>query len=761
MGVLKSADIAKDKIKVRWNEKYVTEGIDTFLGALTPGVYRGGLVKETDAGADKHFHIVDSETPWTDSVYVVRDKSTGRCFAVRDTEGTGIDMSSQFTDGGKIPVGGAIWYVYVTVVYSPGGPDTTGQYVVASSAPTDQAVKIAKITMPGGATTILQSYISHMKPIDADTDETNRDVPQAKSVEMFAAYADNDNVLGLLSGQERWCIPTYNQKKAMNNASPEPTSGNPFVTEASTVDMVLAEPVRVPMILAASSSFKLTGTFYIGKDVATTAKQYFQAKQLVSGFYDAPILDASNGLIYVTDVKDSTNDHSLVPSAEADAEGFYTNPWIYLSDTVTLTAYIWCLKKKNIATLEQAPAAALANPFVRNRLHAIEIQTKDKTGNPNNWTSKSAQEVFELLLAAINNKSIDPNADSSTWRCIWRSGNIQTDAAVTIDTTSFYWRQGEFAIVKGGYLSGSNVIVNSCQVGDIISIITMGSHSVVFGTSSIQATHQRITASLVPISIPIYTSQCWTSWQRVGDTNNGTANPNMVELFQTGKSYSDAGPETFDDFRSAIYAGQIQSDEGIGYGLAANCIYQERSPGVWKWIVGNSSYDAWLLEINSVYGLTLYYKRAADSATPWLRGVGDGAWTDAFSMAARPDIGGANTYIEKGMMAKAWAVITIDKSVAHNGSGVVTVENGYGVSLVATKSVDVLTVNFSGSFRNEKYAVFATCVDTNLNKTIFQSVVVNKSASSVGLQMYEVGDFIDLDTLSNPLCVDIVVFGDL
>jgi hypothetical protein len=98
----------------------------------------------------------------------------------------------------------------------------------------------------------------------------------------------------------------------------------------------IAEPTRVTQTLAAGTSkFQFNQKVYIGKtdsDTQFVKEKYFR---LLNADGKEILLGTDGGPIYVDKLHDSGDSAELDPSSDADADGFYENPWVYMDFTET------------------------------------------------------------------------------------------------------------------------------------------------------------------------------------------------------------------------------------------------------------------------------------------------------------------------------------------------------------------------------------------------------------------------------------------
>ena len=236
--LITALSIAISKMKIRWEEPYVSEATNKLMAALPRGIYRGFL-PGTDPGDDKKLRLtVDPNR--NDSFLLCSDNTNGFTLGLKEDNYVEFDATSLFP-----VVGDQTWYVWAEIDYSVSSA-TVGQYHLTNTVPTGNFVRLLKLNMlnadPGFDS--------------ANYDETWADRPEPTKNET-GSYSAGDIEYGFLSGVEAWRNPDLDQKKAMNSAT-SPSDSNPFVTKSETLDKIFAEPKRKSVSgLVAETKFQL------------------------------------------------------------------------------------------------------------------------------------------------------------------------------------------------------------------------------------------------------------------------------------------------------------------------------------------------------------------------------------------------------------------------------------------------------------------------------------------------------------------------
>ena len=383
------------QMKVRWREDYASEGINKALGMLDPGCYRGGYL---EAQAAPNHTVRIAAVGEQDHSWLWTDLATGTALVVRYPAGDiTIDLASAFTGGGGTMPTTTTFYVYLDCAYSTGAT-TAGHFYVDTTAPAGNAVAIGRIVVPGGAATILDTYI-------------NRSATYRK-------VAPLDRVV---------------LRKAAAVFTP---SGSPL-------------------------AFHLTGKVYLpGGTAGMSDKAQYVQLAGAGSWYVAPVayVGSDNGVIYTTNLwTDAAGTTPIV----ADSEGFVLDPYVTINTSKTSdtsppagVAWYWTrATQRDFVTNDGFLEAFEPVP------HADQVQTRNVAGTPTAIASSTVGGAVATLLAAVNDRisTIAPETAPAAEVLLWRSHGITSDSAVTGTTISLYWGTSlGFMAMVGGYVDGSN-----------------------------------------------------------------------------------------------------------------------------------------------------------------------------------------------------------------------------------------------------------------------------------------------------------------
>jgi len=413
MAFPQSLSIVADNLKARFEEPYVSAAINRMGSGLPRGIYRGFTVEEMDTpGAG----VKISPASGRDSYALHEDLASGYKLAIR------FDAAFDFEFEFDASAASLDLYLWLDATYQVSSTVTGYVRVGEIGDLGANSIPFAKVEIPLGATTILTSYVKQLDSL-ANTLEP---VPST-------TYK---NPYGFMN-QDAWDrLPNQDQKDAMDGAS-SPSSSNPFATISATEARVFAKKTtQVVSVTPPVASFQLLGTWYIGKGAVGTAKKWFElfcasgGEALEEGLRDYYTWKA----IQIDGIYDSTNTSQLTPSSDADADGFYENPFIRLTDPFQ----VWA---------EVAVKAGAKSTF-----GSLDVQeyTKGVLGVREGMSAVTSQTIRDHCAATVvssddSDASVDFAGASALANAIQYltsnnlSGTIYLKGAPGIATTGQYW----------------------------------------------------------------------------------------------------------------------------------------------------------------------------------------------------------------------------------------------------------------------------------------------------------------------------------
>lgn len=185
--IIDTVSINNSKIKFRHTEKYTSSAANIQSSVNDPGVYQGCEVVATSTPSQSIMIMMKDGA----SLALHHDYTNGYSTVVRETSDITLDLSSF-----DWPiVTGATWYVFLSVTYDENS-ETSGYWGVSDldGLPAN-AVKLATIYMPDGATTVIDAYIKY--------DGVNQDKPTKKRPILVRKKAS----IAASTGRTRFQIP--------------------------------------------------------------------------------------------------------------------------------------------------------------------------------------------------------------------------------------------------------------------------------------------------------------------------------------------------------------------------------------------------------------------------------------------------------------------------------------------------------------------------------------------------------------------------
>ncbi|MFA4971266.1 MAG: hypothetical protein WC683_01550 [bacterium] len=612
--------IDEGKIKLAWREKYVTDGANERALAHPRGAYRGywvfpRLVADTvlrlqiDPYTPPH-HVDEDQF----AVYANRDR--GFAVSVRETMDVEIDCAALFPPMG-LPAD-ETWYVYIVADYSAYNT-TTAHYRVENTDPHDiaqlnydpYAVILCAIPMPMGST-IFPDFA--LWPLAGMYER--RSLPSPTARQTPGDLVEGDEFWGLLDSVSKWCLGTGAASGEDVRSFAEPT-------------------VETYAGLVGVTQFQLSGLYFVGTGAVGTAAKHFRLLHSTAT-QNAPLLGSDAGLLRVGDVYQTDGITLLTPSADADAEGFYEDPWVEISFAATVdvaftgTLRLLCYKKQTLLTLDNAPAGAFPVGDIEVVGHAVQVAARAAAGTPSALAGGVLETQLAALLGFINDRirTIHPTAAPADWVLLWRSHNVTLDANVTKGTCSIYWHNTQgLAILVGGYIEAGGLTV---RAGTGAAAFTTLAFFLRGGTSSgAIICASKIAAS--PTTWDIVTG--WDSTFGVGNNYSVLGGTPLRWNLDTGDDvHHQIQPMAADASEMGLYEQATPLGAGIprfrrymsqyGTYFASNCSWDPSVGVSGLWTRDLAGFDAIKVKIYP-FGMIVCKKHLDETAVPWA----DDDWT--------------------------------------------------------------------------------------------------------------------------------------
>lgn len=202
--------------------------------------------------------------------------------------------------------------------------------------------------------------------------------------------------------------------------------GNTIDRIVAATTLIVGKPTVIQVLgLVSATEFKLTGDFYIGKADEVAARNYFRLVENAN--IALPLTDSSKRSVFVGEVhKDNAGVIGAIidPAADADANGFYTNPWVKLGFEpgmmgANYTGNLKCIcnEKGNLFDLPQTPATSFPIMQYLQHDHAINIPVKnDLHSTPlHQFSGDSVQTALINLLGWVNGIQTEDITVKGTW----------------------------------------------------------------------------------------------------------------------------------------------------------------------------------------------------------------------------------------------------------------------------------------------------------------------------------------------------------
>jgi|GEM_PF-5041100 len=396
--------VSVEKVKLRYRERYVTEGVNEKATAIPRGCYRGFIPRQStvpDAsfwlGVDPLGLGID-----VDSFAIYAEYNDGApnydayALSIREVSDVQIDLSG--TSLIPIPAGVTYLYPYITAQYQIGSTtvvtyDVSDEdpYNVASSNYDMNVIKIGRIPVTPGSSIISFDITNPLVIADVFS---GRRLPAPTQDQTGAGLVWGDSRWGYLDSISAWRIPSNDQKEGMDAAN-SPDTSNPFATMDDVANKYVAEPaselINIDPLGSNPVKVTLTGDWYVGKGGdSSDASKYFKLASDYDGLlhpnkheWEPAYFEEDQGGLRVFRLWLTGGATAMRPSTDADSEGFYNNPVLEISffteDQAAQDFLVTGYKKTTFSTTDQAPVQA--SP-VNVQPHSIEVISQHKEAPP-------------------------------------------------------------------------------------------------------------------------------------------------------------------------------------------------------------------------------------------------------------------------------------------------------------------------------------------------------------------------------------------
>lgn len=565
MALIDTKTISNSKIKFRFSEPYASEGANIQQGVNLPGAYRGALVQESSPSTDRTFWI-NRETGDADSIVLHRDAVNGYCTVVRETANVQMDCSSNLT----WPIASeTTLYVYMSVDYTIGS-ETAGVFGAVSTpgeVPAN-AVMLAHVVLPVGATEILQEYVK--------TDGAKRDKV----------------------GRKRGLVV---MKRADYPTTGSPRSGFEITDKVCWMGQYsnVYQRVRLGDGLLLSS-FPLRGS---------------DGGQVLAGqWYD---IEGGTVLSFSDLDEDGCYTNPWVD--------FDFNDTADTNNTGAFTAWYW-----GYVPFDELNAEDRNVGFFRD--HTNSVIGRDSNDTPDSIVENPLDVQIDGLLSLINARirMSNPDAATSSWALLWRSNNVVDDADVDNDTISVYWKEDGMLLAHGGYIDGNDFKVDATGSTGQIFVWFVDNQRITYGTGN--AVALPFSANIGSSSqwdeykysdakdAAWFNNDCdFDFWEHAKVNMRGIPDAGGNDAYLEMLRLSDGNLRGY-------WGGNSDRDQN-DFLICWGCRWDDAG-GVWV-KTATASFDAYMLAIGRT-GMRVYRKdyNDADYGTGW----GVGGWTNAISL---------------------------------------------------------------------------------------------------------------------------------
>lgn len=212
--------------------------------------------------------------------------------------------------------------------------------------------------------------------------------------------------------------------------------------------------------LSSATYFQASGKVYVGNETVNAKKFTWLAQ---SGSVD-PLVGSDDRLIDVEGLYKDSGLTQPVGSSDVDEDGFYDSPYVKLDvsrtgdSNYTGDLDFWFYGYYNLEDIPTDDDNAVLKFLYT---HADVVQSAGVTGSPNSIISTDLQSVLSEVLPLLNSRfkhqaSVPPTFDT----LLWRNHDVD-NSGVNEQTISIYYQEEELTILRGGYLSGNNIVVNN------------------------------------------------------------------------------------------------------------------------------------------------------------------------------------------------------------------------------------------------------------------------------------------------------------
>lgn len=230
--------INHEKVKLRYRERYLTDGVNEKSLALSRGCFRGYLPNKSTVADDRIWLTVDPLALGLDedsfAIFANRNDGApnydGWAVSIRETSDIPLALGPSL-----LPISAGVYYLYVYIlaVYQTGAV-TTAAYNVSDEDPSNSgssnydpnAILIGRVPVTPTDTTI--TFDITTPAVYADV-VAARKLPVPTSAQSETSLVVGDDRWGQFDSVSRWRTPTENEKLAMSNST-APSATNPFLT---------------------------------------------------------------------------------------------------------------------------------------------------------------------------------------------------------------------------------------------------------------------------------------------------------------------------------------------------------------------------------------------------------------------------------------------------------------------------------------------------------------------------------------------------